>query len=93
MFGIIVSFALGALATWLVADVYYRQAGKELREEAAKLRNLMRIMLVAMQEQGWAKLNQDGSGEIIGLKFERLASDQVNVRDSATAEIERFVGQ
>jgi hypothetical protein len=80
MFGTVVAVVIGGLINWWFARVYYRRGARELEAEASKLRNLMRIMLVAMEEQGWAKLNRDGSGNIIGFKFERTASAQLNFR-------------
>jgi hypothetical protein len=82
MFTTIVGVVVGALVTWLVAYVHYRQAAAELQQEAQKLRNLMRIMLVAMERQGWAKLNRDGSGNIIGFEFEQIESGQLKFRGS-----------
>ena len=82
MFETIISVAVGALVTWLVAYVYYRRAATELRQEAEKLRNLMRIMLVAMERQGWAKLNRDASGNIIGFEFEQTESGQLKFQGS-----------
>lgn len=67
---VIVGILVGALITWAVAYVYYKRAGDELRGETAELRKLMTIMLTAMERQGWAKLNRDSSGNIIGFVFE-----------------------
>lgn len=48
----IVGILVGALITWIVAHVYYKRAGDELRGEAAELRKLMTMMLTAMERQG-----------------------------------------
>jgi len=45
----IASVVIGGVITWLAAYWYYRQAAKGLEREAAKLRNLMRIVLVVME--------------------------------------------
>ena len=89
MFGTILAFVIGVLSNWLFAHVYYRRAASELKVEAAQLRNLMRIMLLCMEEQGWAKLNRDASGNIIGFKFERWGSEQLKFGDLPRVAIVR----
>ena len=58
------------MITWIVGFVYYKRAGDELRGETAELRKPMTIVLTAMEQQGWAKLNRDSSGQISGFVFE-----------------------
>ena len=99
MFATIVAVVVGALVTWLVAYVYYRRAAKELELEAAKLRNLVRIVLVVMEQQGWAKLNRNGSGNIVGFEVDKEFAGQLKFQGSldikhiqGTGENSPFVG-
>src|SRR5689334_9755159 len=52
----------GGLITWF----YYKRSGNELATEAARLRRLLTIMLNAMEDVAFVKLNRDQSGEIKG---------------------------
>ncbi|MGH8752468.1 MAG: hypothetical protein ACREUJ_01075 [Burkholderiales bacterium] len=78
----IVSVLIGAAVTWLVAWCYYKRAGDELRGEAAELRKLMTMMLIAMERQGWAKLNRDAAGNITGFIFEHVAEGGLSYHGS-----------
>jgi len=95
----IASVVIGGVITWLAAYWYYRQAAKGLEREAAKLRNLMRIVLVVMEQHGWAKLNRDGSGNIIGFEVDQKFASQLKFQGSldikhirGTGESSPFVG-
>ena len=52
----------GGLITWF----YYKRSGNELATEAARLRRLLTIILNAMEDVAFVKLNRDQSGEIKG---------------------------
>lgn len=86
MAGVLMGNIIGAVITVVVAWYYYKRAGDELREESAKLRKLMSIMLTAMERQGLAKLNRDASGNIIGFDFEHAATGGAVVGGEATVE-------
>jgi len=95
----VASVVIGGVITWLVAYWYYQRAAKGLDLEAAKLRNLMRIVLVVMEQQGWAKLNRDGSGNIVGFEVEKEFAGQLKFQGSldikhirGTGESSPFVG-
>jgi hypothetical protein len=60
------STLVGGLITWLVAWWYYAKAGKELRKEAAALRNLLTTILGSLEHAGLAKLTRDANGNITG---------------------------
>jgi hypothetical protein len=64
---------LGGLITWYFSRLYYRKAGNELRDEAARLRHLSNIMLNAMEDAGLVKLNRDQLREIKGRVVELSA--------------------
>jgi len=63
----LISMVVGAAVTWLVAWLYYRRAGSELRVEAAELRRLVGIILRALEAADLAKLSRDSEGRVIGV--------------------------
>jgi len=82
----LISLFIGAAVTWIIAWFYYKKAGDKLRKEAAELRKLNSIILTALERQGWAKLNRDKSGNIIGFIFEYTGS--VGIRLGSSVETE-----
>ncbi|MFX0090797.1 MAG: hypothetical protein ACFFBD_03455 [Candidatus Hodarchaeota archaeon] len=63
----LISIAVGALVTWKVADWYYKRASKDLVKEAGDLRSLNTTILRAFENAGFAELNRDENGNIVGL--------------------------
>jgi hypothetical protein len=61
------STLIGAFITGVVSRYYYMRAAKELQQEADELRRLTTLVLRAMENAGWANLNRDASGRIMGL--------------------------
>lgn len=57
-----VGVLFGGLITWF----YYKRSGNELATEAARLQRLLTIILNAMEDSAFVKLNRDHSGEIKG---------------------------
>ena len=57
-----VGVLFGGLITWF----YYKRSGNELATEAARLQGLLTIILNAMEDSAFVKLNRDHSGEIKG---------------------------
>jgi hypothetical protein len=57
-----VGILFGGLITWF----YYKRSGNELATEAARLQRLLTIILNAMEDAAFVKLNRDHSGEIKG---------------------------
>jgi hypothetical protein len=55
---------VGALVTWVVARYYYRQAAKDLAEEAAKFRQILDGTVESFEQSGWVRLNRDVQGRI-----------------------------
>jgi hypothetical protein len=62
----IFALAIGAVLTWLITRSYYIRAAHGLVEETKQLRNLLRIVLEALEEAKMIKLTRDASGTIIG---------------------------
>ena len=60
------SVLLGCLVTWYVSRFYYKKAGQDLVNEAARLRHLSTVMLNVMEDAGFVKLNRGQSGDIVG---------------------------
>lgn len=46
------SIAVGALITWVAAWYYYKRAGEELKQEAARLRKTTEIILRWLENRG-----------------------------------------
>ena len=70
----ILSVLIGAAITWLVSWFYYRQAGRELREEAAELRRLSTLILNALEAAGIADLSRDSVGRILAITIRGTGS-------------------
>lgn len=78
---------LGSLVTLLVADVYYRRAGAELRDESARLRKLITLVLRALEEAGLVRLARNANGDITGLNFVVSVDERVSASDSTEATV------
>ena len=81
----IVSIAIGALLTWLVARLYYIRAAIDLESETKKIRNLLRIALQALEDAKMVKLNRDSSGHIIGMIHDASTIESANASDKTSA--------
>lgn len=84
----IISMAVGAIVTAIVAHLYYVRAAKDMEAESKKLRNLHCISLQFMEDAGMGKLNRDASGEIVGMVHELSAHGVIT--SHATAELTIF---
>jgi hypothetical protein len=63
----IISMAVGAIVTAIVAHLYYVRAADDMKKETKRVHNLLRIALQGMEDAGMVKLNWDSAGEIIGM--------------------------
>lgn len=61
-------FGLGLVGGALISWYFARQSGKELREETERLRNLITMMVIGMERQGWIDPEYDQWGRVIGWK-------------------------
>ena len=61
---------ISIVATWFFAWLYYRRAGNELQRETEELRRLTNLILRAMENAGFVKINRDASGRPLGFIFE-----------------------
>jgi hypothetical protein len=86
MIELMVSVAAGGAITLLVAHIYYKRAGDELRVEAADLRKLISMLLTSMERQGVVKLNRDESGNITGFIYDYTGSGRLKFGGSAKVE-------
>ena len=57
----------GGIISFLITKYYYERAGKDLKKEVGKLRQLNIHVLRSMEEAGLIKWNRDSQGKIIGL--------------------------
>jgi hypothetical protein len=64
-----VGILIGAAITWLVSRNYYQKAGRELREEAEKLRKKIDMVLRALEIAGLVTLNRGANDEILGINI------------------------
>jgi len=81
--GLISGFVTGMLTCWY----FYRRSGRELKQEAEKLRKHNILIISALEQAGLAKFSVDANGEPIGLLFKFQVSETVKLRDSATVEV------
>jgi hypothetical protein len=61
---------------------YYKKAGDERRAEAQELQRFTNLILRAMENAGWVKVNRDGNGKPLGLIFD----EQMNLTTTANLE-------
>ncbi len=62
------------VATWFFAWLYYRRAGNELQGEVRELRRLTNLILRALENAGFVKINRDESTNPLGFIFEAQVS-------------------
>jgi len=60
---------LGGGITWWTSRYYYQRAGWDLRAEAADLRRLVTMFLLAAENAGFVKLTKDGHGNVTSYAF------------------------
>ncbi len=58
---------ISVVATLIVGWGFFFVASKELRNEAARLRHLNKLILHALEHAGFAEVKRDGEGEPIGI--------------------------
>jgi hypothetical protein len=64
----LVSIVVGATMTWFAAWYYYKQAGDELRNEAAVLRKATSAIAYLLEHpSGRAEVRRDAAGNVIGV--------------------------
>jgi len=83
-----ISVIFGGIITWFVAWHYYKREGEELRHEAKELRKLNSMILIALEKQGWVKLNQDQDGNITGFVFEYAGNIPLHLGVSGNTEFD-----
>jgi len=75
---------IGGLITWFASRYYYLRSGKELKEEASKIRSLNTMILESLEQASLAEIARDKSGNIIGLKrliIHPSSSEQIQTID------------
>jgi len=63
----IVGVFTGSLVTWLTARHYYRQAARDLKEEADRFAKVIDETFLSLERSGWFRVTRDDSGRIIGV--------------------------
>jgi hypothetical protein len=79
----------GGIITFLVSRHYYVRAGDDLRKEASELKKQIKWLLLGMEKMGWAKLNRDQEGNIMGYVFEYVVTGGSKSSGSVDVEIKR----
>ena len=69
---ILVGLGTGLITGLIVSLVFYHRATEGLKLETKKLRQLNKLILLALQNNGMADLNFDEDGEITGLNVSVL---------------------
>lgn len=68
IWSVLIGAGIGTAVTWLAAWWYYRKAGTELREEAARLRKSTDLVLYCLiNRDAKVTANYDASGHVSGL--------------------------
>lgn len=75
---------VGGLISWGITHVYSVESSKELKEEAAKLRQLNLIMLNGMEDAGLMTQSRDAAGQPTGIVIKLGGSGQAEAHSAAT---------
>ncbi len=75
----VIGVIIGGIITWITSRYYYQRSGKELKEEAGKIRSLNTMILESLEQAGLAEIARDESGKIIGLKRLNIHPQSVEV--------------
>jgi hypothetical protein len=78
----ILGAVIGGIVTWLVAQIYYARASKELSAEANKLRQLNNLILLALEQSNLATLSRDSKGDITGIVGHISGSSKIKFQAS-----------
>lgn len=84
------SVILGGLITWVASKYYYLRSGKELKEEAEKIRLLNKMILESLEQSGLAEIARDKFGNIVGLKritIHPSPSEQIQTMDEVNVVV------
>jgi hypothetical protein len=82
----LISIVIGAVITWFFSWLYYAKSGKQLVQEAAKLRQLNELLLRGMENAGLMKIARDESGQPTGLVIELEA--HIGASSSMSAKLD-----
>lgn len=85
----LVSVAVGAVVTWLVARYFYLQASKELQVEARELKRVSLMTLRFIETQEVAQIVRDDSGAPVALQMNAEAVDKLSVTSYALDGVHR----
>ena len=80
-------FACGALLGLVVGILSSRRASRELQAEAARLRQLHHLTLIALEEAGIADVKRDEQGYAIGINIFRSAQPAVSSSKALDASV------
>ncbi len=86
---VIVPLLVSVAATWLFAWLFYRKAGKELREEAATIRHLSVILVNGLSNLGLLDIRRAEDGTILGLNATVGARERIKLSDAATEQVRK----
>ncbi|MFC1972336.1 hypothetical protein ACFLVE_02900 [Chloroflexota bacterium] len=81
------SVLVGGAITWLAARYHYVKAANELIRETGELRHLTTLVLRILENSGFAELNRDESGKIVGHVINLSGASNGTSTASAEAEV------
>ena len=58
---------VGGLITWLTARYYYREATKDLKDEADRFARIVDETFTSFEQSGWCRVRRDGDGRPIAI--------------------------
>lgn len=87
--GTIAGVVIGGLITWLVAWLYYKKAGDELKTETGRIRKLNNLICRGLEQAKLAEFGRDKDGEISGIYVNLKVSGGGKSGESATTAVDR----
>jgi hypothetical protein len=83
----VILFLLGVVCGFVANWFFASRGSKELREEAAKLRNLVKIIIDALENNGMAKITRDQNGEPVSLTLQIRVGETISTTKLFTPEV------
>ncbi len=81
LLGVVLGGTISAVIAWL--------SSRELRREAARLRNLIEILIRADENAGYMKANRNSKGETVGLVLELKSELKAEAGMTANPTVEK----
>lgn len=87
--GTITGVIIGGLITWVVAWLYYKKAGDELKIEADRIRRLSTFICDALEQAGLTAFKRNKDGEIAAQYVELRATGRIKLGGTGTLTVDK----